>query len=162
MGRFADRGEKPFFRRHKVALAEQGYAKIVMVIGATVVLAERGPQVGDVLVSILVPVLHRSVPLSSGVYNTIRRTRRCRGSVRLCSDNPERAIESAFVEVIALGAFAERMHEPAEQLLRGALARIDADIHRVVGLLEGIPFIVADTVDELPPGGDSCARKFRA
>ena len=90
MGRIADRGEKRFFRRHKVALAEQGYAKIVMVIGATVVLAERGPQVGDVLVKILVPVLHRSVPLSSGVYNTIRRTRRCRGSVRLCSQSRAR------------------------------------------------------------------------
>ena len=45
------------------------------------------------------------------------------------------------------------MHEPSEKLLRGALARIDADIHRVVGLLEGIPFIVADAVDELPPAG---------
>ena len=64
VGRIADGGQKRLFRAHEIALAEQGHAEVVVMVGAAVVFPKRGLQVRDIFVKVAVLVLHRSVLLS--------------------------------------------------------------------------------------------------
>ena len=58
MGRIAHRVQKGGFRLNKVAFGEQGYAEIVIVIGALVIPADFRLEITDVFVNVVITFFH--------------------------------------------------------------------------------------------------------